>query len=215
MLNAGQRKAGYALLFCLGTEERQSMNEKSELKVQRMKSYFLEAAKQIITAEGAENISARRVAEIAGYSYATIYNYFKDIDELLGETKAFMVTDVIKHMQAAIDFTINNTEDLVKMFVAYTGYYLDHPHIFRFFYCYRLSDTESAKEQYDFNLPWAAALQFLIEDGRLKECDMETCAKTVIYSVHGLMALYFSGNGLTEEMLLADINKVIQYIVRG
>ena len=190
------------------------MNEKNDLKTQRVKGYFLEAAKEIILTEGAESISARKVAEIAGYSYATIYNYFKDIDELLGQTKALMVTDIMKYMRVTMDFTPNNIEDMTRLFAAYTQYYLDHPHIFRFFYFYRLSDAEALKERYDFNAAWASSFRFLIKEGRINESNVEDCAKSILYSVHGLLALYFSGNGLTKESLFADLEKIVSFILR-
>ncbi len=133
---------------------------------------------------------------------------------MLGETKALIVTDVMKYMQDIMDFSYNNIEGITRLFTAYAQYYLDHPHIFRFFYFYRLSDDEALKERYNFSAPWASTLHFLVEDGSLKEDEVENCAKTLIYAVHGLLALYFSGNGLTEEILFADIGKIIDFILR-
>lgn len=190
------------------------MDSKNDLKTQRVKSYFLEAAKQIILAEGVEGVSARKIAKIAGYSYATSYNYFKDINELLGETKALMVTDVAKYMQEAMCIPIVSIEDIKMLFRAYVQYYLSHPHIFRFFYFYRLSDDEVQKERYEFSDSWAWTLQFLVEEGRLKETEVENCAKSLIYSIHGLLALFFSGNGVSEKMMFADLDKIIDYILR-
>lgn len=190
------------------------MNDKIDLKSQRVKSYFLEAAKQIISSNGVEGISARKVAENAGYSYATIYNYFKDIDELLGETKALMVTDVMKYMQENMNFTPTCTEDLLRLFAAYVKYYLDHPNIFRFFYSYRLSDAEALKEHYDFNTALNSSFRFLIDEGYIQETSAEDCAKSIIYAVHGLLALYFSGNSLTKEILFADLEKIIRFMLR-
>jgi hypothetical protein len=41
-------------------------DDKKVLKKQRIKTYFLEAAKEIIMNDGVENISVRKVADIAG-----------------------------------------------------------------------------------------------------------------------------------------------------
>jgi hypothetical protein len=38
--------------------------------------------------------------------------------------------------------------------------------------------------------------------------------KTLIYAVHGLLALYLSGNGLTEETLFADLDRIIDFVLR-
>lgn len=190
------------------------MNDKIDLKAQRVKGYFLEAAKRIILSEGVENISARKVADIAGYSYATIYNYFKDIDELLRETKSSMVMDVVNHMRDTIDFSPGSIEDITRLFSSYVRYYLDHPYIFRFFYFYRLSDSEAGKERYDFSTLWASSFRFLVEAGSIKADEVENCAKTLIYALHGLLALFFSGNGLTEGLLFTDAGKIIDFVLR-
>ena len=58
------------------------MDKKSILE-QRMKGYFIQAAMEILRGEGIKDLSVRNVAEKAGYSYATLYNYFKDLNELL------------------------------------------------------------------------------------------------------------------------------------
>jgi len=190
------------------------MNDKHNLKTQRVKGYFLEASKQIISSEGAENISARKIAEIAGYSYATIYNYFKDIDELLSETKALMVSDVVKHMRDVMGFAPQSIEDVKRLLIIYIRYHLDNPHIFRFFYFYRLYDNKDRKEQYNFSYHWMETFRFLVESKIIKEDEVESCAKTLIYAVHGLLALFLSGNGLTEEIMLADLDRMIDFVLR-
>ena len=54
-----------------------------ELQEKRMKGYFIQATKDILKGEGLKGISVRNIADQAGYSYATLYNYFKDINDLV------------------------------------------------------------------------------------------------------------------------------------
>ena len=54
-----------------------------QIQEERIKTYFLDAAKNLLRAEGLKGVSVRNVAYRAGYSYATLYNYFKDINDLL------------------------------------------------------------------------------------------------------------------------------------
>ena len=53
-----------------------------ELQEQRMKGYFLQATKDMLKSEGLKSVNVRAIADRAGYSYATLYNYFKDINDL-------------------------------------------------------------------------------------------------------------------------------------
>lgn len=48
-----------------------------------MMGYFIDAANQIIENEGIESVTIRKVADIAGYNSATLYNYFNDLNHLL------------------------------------------------------------------------------------------------------------------------------------
>ncbi|XCP84558.1 helix-turn-helix domain-containing protein [Roseburia hominis] len=49
----------------------------------RMVRYFVEAARSIIDTEGEEAVTARKVADAAGYNVATLYHYFENLDHLL------------------------------------------------------------------------------------------------------------------------------------
>jgi AcrR family transcriptional regulator len=57
--------------------------DKKEIQRNRMLKYFLEATVQIIEEEGIENVTIRKVADIAGYNSATIYNYFQEVSHMI------------------------------------------------------------------------------------------------------------------------------------
>ena len=54
------------------------------LRKQRVKNYFIDAAIEIARVKGVEAITLREVADTAGYNSATIYNYYEDLNELVG-----------------------------------------------------------------------------------------------------------------------------------
>ena len=49
----------------------------------RMMSYFINATADIIEKEGIDNVTIRKIADLAGYNSATIYNYFEDLSHLI------------------------------------------------------------------------------------------------------------------------------------
>lgn len=57
--------------------------EKKKIQRERVKSYFLNASIEIIKEEGLENLTTKKIGDRAGYSYATIYNYFENFNELI------------------------------------------------------------------------------------------------------------------------------------
>ena len=57
-----------------------------ELRVRRVRGYFIDAAKEIVAEEGIDAVTIRKVAQRAGYNSATLYNYFKNINHLIAIT---------------------------------------------------------------------------------------------------------------------------------
>lgn len=57
--------------------------ENKELQKKRMMSYFIEATNKIIEEEGIEGVTIRKVANMAGYNSATLYNYFDNLNHLI------------------------------------------------------------------------------------------------------------------------------------
>lgn len=57
--------------------------DKKQIQKRRMMSYFIEAAEKVMEEDGIEGITVRKVADIAGYNSATLYNYFENLDHLL------------------------------------------------------------------------------------------------------------------------------------
>ncbi|AIF44461.1 MULTISPECIES: TetR/AcrR family transcriptional regulator [Virgibacillus] len=59
------------------------MNEKrKEIQKARMWNYFLDATEEIINEKGLQKITIREIADKAGYTSSTVYNYFQDISHL-------------------------------------------------------------------------------------------------------------------------------------
>lgn len=57
--------------------------DKKAIHTIRMMGFFIDATAQIIEEEGIENVSIRRVSDLAGYNSSTIYNYFGDLTVLI------------------------------------------------------------------------------------------------------------------------------------
>ena len=193
----------------------QDTKNKQNIKIQRVKSYFILAAKEIIMSEGVENISVRKVADKAGYAYTTIYNYFTDVNELLKAVKDVMIEDVMSYMQGDMQDKIVDLEELKRSNRVYMAYYLEHPHIFHFFYSYRLNPTSTQPVLPDFEKHWEITYGSFVEKGVIRKEDIHVIAKTMIYSIHGLLALYFSDNGMKKVDLFEDLNTITNHLLGG
>ncbi|KUO60919.1 MAG: hypothetical protein APF84_13935 [Gracilibacter sp. BRH_c7a] len=196
------------------------MEDKKDFKKQRTKSYFLNATKEIIVHEGVENVTVRKVADITGYSYATLYNYFADLNELLWDVKHHMIKhDLVESISRKLPKKLLDFKDIKKLFKVYVEYYLENPNVFKFFYFYQLSRPENKDKDFesepDFNAMQKQTFQSFVADGTLHEKDVEVVGKIFIYAMHGMLMLYFSNqDNLTEHDIYDDLDKMVDYLLK-
>ena len=101
-----------------------------EIQEERIKGYFIEAAKEMLKGEGLKSISVRNIADRAGYSYTTLYNYFKDLNELI----FLCVKDFQNECAQSISDEVRNKpqgfEKIKAITKAYINYFVQYPGIF-------------------------------------------------------------------------------------
>lgn len=103
---------------------------KNQIQNERNLRYFLDSAKNIVRSEGIEALSVRSVADRAGFSYATLYNYYKDVKEL-SYMSACEFIDEGKDYVLKSEFAEQTTAELIKskvrklceFYVQYFGIY--------------------------------------------------------------------------------------------
>lgn len=116
------------------------MVKNKEIQESRMKEYFIQATKEILKGEGLKSLSVRSIADKAGYSYATLYHYFKDVNELI----FLCVNDFQDDCKAFVaDQTKKAPEGLDKVkatVLAYVNYFVEYPGIFDLYYLAPVGD---------------------------------------------------------------------------
>lgn len=192
---------------------------KSDAKTARKefaKQLFIDAAKSIILREGIFNVTARKIAEITGYSYATIYHYFSDLNELFLETKLQMIQDMIACCKENTIIASDPLQNLKSQNRVFVDYFMENPNIFEFFYSYKMDDRnetamkslEIEKEYWDDYLPF-------VEKGAIRQSDIPIISRTITYAVFGMIMLYLSGNGLSKEILYTDLDNMVDLLLKG
>jgi len=184
------------------------------LKQQRVCSYFVQSAKEIILLEGVEGVSVRKVAECAGYTFSTIYKYFRDLEALLREVKAVMIQDLFADMQNAMPAKLLELDDIKRLNRFYAAYYLERPHVFQFFYSFRLQPEETPTVDLpNFTDVWQMTYQGFVQSGRISAEALPRISKIIIYTLHGLLALYFADYGITKDALFTELDETVDYLL--
>lgn len=185
-------------------------NEKKEY----VKSKFINAAKAIILRDGVLNVTVRRVADITGYSYATIYHYFADLNELLLETKLAMIRDLVSDESIQSVISEDPLERKRQQAKQMAGFFIDNANIFEFFYQFKMND-ENAASMRSLELEKAYYEDFapFVARGIIREADIPVLSRAITYTVFGAINIYLSNNGLTREDVFRDIDSIIDLLL--
>ncbi len=104
---------------------------KRELQKRRIMKYFIEAAHKLLMDEGIEKITARKVADLAGYNSATLYNYFSNLDHLI----CYASMTYLKAYYAELDEFVAKAEVprevFMKTWELFSKHSFENPKIFK------------------------------------------------------------------------------------
>lgn len=188
---------------------------KRHSKAERTRNHFIKVTKQMILESGIDNTSVRKVAETAGYAYATIYNHFGEMEELLFQTKIAMMKDFWISVEQSFPDGVHNADDIKRLVRLHLAYYMENPNVFQFFYQYQIKPHKinlPILEQLDIS--WRNNFEQLAKENVIDETDVEFISKTIIYTLHGILTLYFSNNELSSEQLCADLDHITDKLLK-
>lgn len=192
--------------------------DKKTMKAERVKQFFIDACSQIIVTEGVEQVTIRKVAEEAGYSYGSIYNYFKDINEVLWYARENLMMEMASGIQAEILKNPALFGDIRSVLKVYMNYQLTHPHIFRFLYVYPLNavDNKSSQSLQSLNMSqgWSSMLQGYVEKGVLRSDQVKVVSDLILYAIHGLLMIGMTNNwDLKKTMVHTELVQMLDYLL--
>lgn len=194
-------------------------NETVNPKSERVKIHFAETAKKMILRDGVESVSVRKVAASAGYSFASLYNHFKSLDELLWYTRDIMILDIVQNIQYHNNDQVKNILGVKKVFRSFVEYFVKYPHIYRFFYFYHLNKEDKPNQtvvnEPNFEEQYAETFEFILESGKYTAEETTLIIKTLIFSLYGLLTLHFSDyEELTIEAAYQELDFMIEHLLR-
>lgn len=103
-----------------------------------MRRYFIDATRELLKAEGLVSVNVRNVAEKAGYSYATLYNYFKDLNDLVFECVKDFQLECEAIVRSKTEQSEPGKEQLKTAVLSYVQYFVEYPGVFELFFLERM-----------------------------------------------------------------------------
>src|SRR5258708_12719872 len=116
-----------------------------EVQGQRMRGYFLAATKELLKAEGLKSVSVRSIADKAGYSSATMYSYFKDVNDLVFLCVHDFYEECKLHVTGRVKRSEKGVNSLKVAIKAYTEFFIQYPGVFELFFIEMMGDLGNKK----------------------------------------------------------------------
>ena len=191
-----------------------------DIQTKRMRSYFIDAAKDILEEEGVKKLSARKVGTRAGYSYATIYNYFKDLNELLTYCLADMLEDAYRALMEVKEGGLDPREQLIRYGVQYYTYFAKNPVLFDLLFVEDLGATPEGVSEKMGEIPSVGQLLIATigecaQAGYILEDEVEVLADLLASSIHGKLLFCLKRRSLESMEVMAEtIRREIGYLIR-
>jgi AcrR family transcriptional regulator len=188
------------------------------IQEERMKGYFLAAAKELIRGEGLEVVSARNVAERAGYSYATLYNYFKDIRDLIFSCVEDFQTECREFVTKETSGFISGEKALSAISNSYIKFFVQYPGIFTLFFQEKTNQISTTKSNLN---AINAFFDSLVEKewNVISEQKKKAASKAQEFhklAIHGLLMSYLNNRSNYDYMAFLDkASDVTQFAIKS
>ena len=186
--------------------------DKKQLQEERVRGYFIQAAKELLKGEGLRSISVRNIADRAGYSYATLYNYFADVKDLIFLCVREFQEECREFVGTESDKSARGKEKIKAMTKAYMKYFIQYPGTFELFFLERFQSIANKQHTADLICNFLDRLcsdewEYCINRKIVTAGDAEIIKKALQYESAGLLLFYLNRRhpaSYTECMKIAD-----------
>lgn len=182
--------------------------DKKELQKKRMMGYFIEAAKKIVEEEGAEAVTVRRVADLAGYNSATLYNYFDNLEHLIFYASMQHLKDYVIALPDFIKESKNSIDKYLRVWRCFCQFSFNNPKVYHsiFFNKYSTSIKDAIQQYY-----WI----FPEELGEQPNGLLKMLVKSDIYDRNKALLEACVADGLILNEHIEDINEMTLLVYQG
>ena len=167
------------------------MGRRSTHTPQQLRQLILDAAQEIIQAQGLAGLSAREIARRIEYSPGTIYNMFENLDDVVLNVEARVLEALDKRLSSVLQDG-NAADRVVRLAQAYLGFTHDNPRLWNLLFEHHLPAGTQLPPWYQQKLEGLMgrveeALAPLFPAGH--EADRQRAARVLWAGVHGITSL--------------------------
>jgi len=191
------------------------MARRSDHTREELQSMSIDAARAIISTEGLEGVSARKVAQRIGYTVGTLYQAFENIHDLVLHANAFTLSEMLAELEASFNSTKEPQQRMVKLAEAYLHFAENHQRQWAAVFRHSLPQGYVMPDWYQARID---ALFSLIENGlramapKRSRQSVQLASRALWSGVHGICILHtgdklFSDTIASPQSLLHSLVK--------
>jgi AcrR family transcriptional regulator len=166
------------------------MGRRSTHTPQQLRELILDAAQEIVEANGLAGLSAREIARRIGYSPGTIYNMFDNLDDVVLNVEARVLDALDKRLADAQQE--GEPDRVVRLAHAYLTFTRERPRLWNLLFEHHLPAGTQLPAWYQQKLEGLMshierALAPLFREGQ--EADLQRASRVLWAGVHGITSL--------------------------
>lgn len=168
---------------------------------------ILATARELFLLKGFEATTIRNIAEKIEYSPSTIYQHFKDKNEIFYTLHTESFLELVKQMKRS-ELHENPLEQLIALGKIYIQFAEDNPELYDLMFIMEapidflnlLDETQwiEGKTAFDY---LKSVISACIDKGLIKETDVDSLAYLIWSTVHGMVTLSIRKRGLRIGLL--------------
>jgi AcrR family transcriptional regulator len=196
----------------MGVQERRNRDKEN------LREEILDAARTLIAKEGYENLSIRKIAERIEYSPGTIYLYFKDKSEIVGEICDQTFTKLDQNLSAIVADNGDPLEALRRGLRTYAMFGIENPDHYIITFMQRMPEQMTPQEDGPGVRSFGclrARVRAAVDAGVTRSQDVEEIAQTLWAGIHGVTALLVIKCGFPFIERTRLVESTIDVLIEG
>ena len=181
---------------------------------EELRTAMIDAAERIITDQGVEALTARRLASDLNIAVGTTYNVFRQMDDLIGEVNARTIAK-ITGIITSVDQAGRRSEELLMAYAdAYIGFVTANENTWAALF---VGEIDPESESHKRNLSQTVHLFSYIEEAlrtvspAADESEIQASARALWAAVHGMLSLV--AHGRHAILGLGNIRDTIKVLI--
>ena len=180
----------------------------------QLRTAMIDAAERIITSQGVETLTARRLAADLNIAVGTTYNVFRQMDDLIGEVNARTIARITEVITSVEKAGRESDELLMAYADAYIAFVTNNSNTWAALF---VGEIDPESESHKRNLAQTLHLFSYIEDAlstvstNAEQSEIQSSARALWAAVHGMLSLV--AHGRHTILGLGDIRETIQLLI--